>query len=51
MELIISLVMLICLIVFGALSGYKFARQKWNNYLNKKITEILNANRSNGKHH
>lgn len=51
MELIISLVFMTCLILFSVLSAIKFAKQKWNQYINKKINEIINANRSNGKHH
>ena len=50
MELIISLVMMTCLILFSLLAVGKFAYQKWNQYLNKKVNEKINANRNNGKH-
>jgi uncharacterized protein YneF (UPF0154 family) len=50
MELIISLFWMICLILFGTLSAIKFARKEFNKYIDRKVNEKINANRSNGKH-
>ena len=54
MELIISLGLMSCLILFGLLSIFKVARdwakKKWNAYIVGKLNEIINAKRSNGKH-
>lgn len=52
MELIISLVIGSCFLLFSALALIKFAVQKWNQYLNKKINDLIDVNkRQNGKHH
>lgn len=50
MELIISLVMTTCLVLFGGLAAVKVARKEFNKYIDRKVNEKINANRSNGKH-
>lgn len=50
MELAISIFLLASLIMFAILAGIKALVNLFNQRVEKKVNEIINGNRSNGKH-